>query len=80
MTSYVYVVKDELSAQFSLFGVYVNKAVAERDFQRIINNDGIPVTDLMLYECGTLNSSTGTIDAYSTPIFIVRGEKKDNEV
>lgn len=80
MTNYVYLVKDELSAQFSLFGVYVNKAVAERDFKKAVNADGVPATDLMLYESGTIDSNTGVLDAYTSPIFIVRGEKTKDEV
>lgn len=75
MIEYVYAVKDELSGKYNSYGMFVNKAVAERNFKRDVNADGIPATDLMLYECGTFNHDTGIFDGYVTPLFIVRGEK-----
>ena len=71
----VYVIKDELSGKFSLYGSFVNKAVAERAFRATSNDGGMPTTDLMLYESGTFDHDTGVFDGYATPIFIRRGEK-----
>ena len=75
----VYVIKDELSGKFSLYGTFVNKAVAERAFKVTCNADGMPTTDLMLYESGSFDHDTGVFDGYAAPLFVMRGEKVEVE-
>lgn len=75
MIQYVYAVKDDVAGSYSPFGNYVNEAVASRNFKIGCNADGVPASDLMLYECGTFDTDTGIYSGYATPRFIIRGEK-----
>lgn len=75
----IYAIKDELSGKYDLYGVFVNKAVAERAFKVASNANGVPTTDLMLYELGSFDHDTGVLDGYATPLFVMRGEKIEVE-
>lgn len=75
MIQYVYVVKDDLSGTYSHFGHFVNEAVACRSFKIATNANGVPSTDLMLYESGSFDTDTGVYTGYNDPRFVMRGEK-----
>lgn len=79
MITYVYCVKDDLSGKFSNYGSFLNKSVANREFQKACNANGVPAADLSLYESGSFDDDTGILDPYSAPIFVSRG-KKVNEI
>lgn len=76
MIQYVYSIKDEPAASYRIFGSFVNEAVACRDFKIGCDADGVPASDLMLYESGTFDTDTGVFNGYDTPKFILRGEKR----
>lgn len=75
MIQFVFCVKDDLSGMFSNYGVFVNKAVADREFQRACNADGVPTADLSLYESASFDTDTGIYDGYTSPEFVSRGKK-----
>lgn len=75
MIQYVYVVKDDLSGTYMHFGHHVNEAVAVRSFKMSCNADGVPASDLMLYESGSFDTDTGVYTGLDNPRFIMRGEK-----
>lgn len=75
MMQYVFVVKDDVAGVYRPFGIFVNEAVACRDFKIGCNVDGVPATDLMLYESASFDTDTGVYDGYNNPRFIMRGEK-----
>lgn len=77
MIDYIYCIKDDVSGKFTLYGNYVNKGTAERDFQIAVNSGRIPPTDYTLFECGEFNHDTGDISGYDSPIFIARGRKNE---
>lgn len=77
MIDYIYSIKDDVSGKFTLYGNYINKAVAERDFQIAINAGRIPPTDYSLYESGEYNHDTGDISGFDTPVFVARGRKNE---
>lgn len=77
MIDFIYCIKDDVSGKFALYGNYVNKAVAERDFQITVNSGRIPPTDYTLYECGEFNHDTGDISGFDTAVFVARGKKNE---
>lgn len=75
MIQYVYAVKDDIAGTFVPYGHHVNRSVAQRAFKMSCNADGVPASDLGLYECGEFDTNTGIYTGYGVPEFIMRGEK-----
>lgn len=78
MKKNIYVFRDVLSGEYEYFGLFVNDAVASREFKRACAADNVPVEDLELFCASELDTKTGRIRPVSDsgdPVFIIRGEK-----
>lgn len=74
-----YAIKDVLTDFKSLVS-FENDDVARRQFQIMCAGaSDAPVTDYILYRIGTFDSLSGKFENEDEPVFIARGERKDDE-
>lgn len=74
-----YAIKDVLTDFKSLVS-FENDDVARRQFQIMCAGaPDAPVTDYILYRIGTFDTSVGFFENLEVPLFLARGERKDDE-